>query len=83
MSSELCTYFDYTYIDSSSSLAVVNCADYTDLCRDYDIVHYPTVLLFRASPDDWVLYTGMMDSRQILRSLEDRPEKRDGLVSVA
>ncbi|CAI8006914.1 hypothetical protein GBAR_LOCUS4962 [Geodia barretti] len=54
---------------SDSSMAVVNCADYPDLCSSYGIVTYPTVLLFRASPNDWIPYKGMMDSRQMLKAL--------------
>ena len=56
-------------IGSDSSMAVVNCADYPDLCSSYGIVTYPTVLLFRASPNDWIPYKGMMDSRQMLKAL--------------
>lgn len=67
--------------DSSGSFAVVNCADYPDLCQDYAIIHYPTVLLFKASPTDWVPYDGMMDSRRLLKVLEDTSEEKKGLVS--
>ena len=70
--------------DSECSMAVVNCADYPDLCSSYGIVHYPTVLLFRASPNDWTPYKGMMDSRQMLKVLlhqEQAEEKTDTLVS--
>ena len=70
-------------IDSSSSLAVVNCADYPDLCSHYVITHYPTVLLFNASPNVWTTCKGTMDSRKMLRALENKlEEKQDGLVSI-
>lgn len=60
---------------------MVNCADYPDLCQEYSITHYPTVLLFKATPTDWIPYKGMMDSRRLLKVLEDVPEEKEGLVS--
>ena len=67
--------------ESPSSLAVVNCADYPELCKLYTITHYPTVILFRASPNDWSQYRGMLDSRRMLRVVENREEEKEGLVS--
>ena len=67
--------------DSRNSLAVLNCADYPYICERYTITHYPTVILFKASPNDWVPDKGMMDSRELLRVLTDTPSEREGLVS--
>lgn len=80
---DLCGYiFIFFVVDSRSSVAVVNCADYPDLCSLYSITHYPTVLLFRASPNDWVPCNGVMDSRVILRLLQNTVNEKDGLVRI-
>ena len=74
-------YAVFNPLGSRGSLAVLNCAAYPYVCERYTITHYPTVLLFKASPNDWVPYKGMMDSRELLRALDNTSVKKEGLVS--
>ena len=70
-------------VESDSSVAVLNCAAYPELCQHYSITHYPTTTLFRASPNDWVLFQpAVLNSRSMLEAvcLKCAQQNVEGLV---
>ena len=71
--------------ESDSSVAVLNCAAYPELCQLYSITHYPTTTVFRASPNDWVLFQpAVLNSRSMLEAvcLKCPQQNVEGLVHV-
>ena len=60
----------------NTSLAVVGCDDYTDLCTRFHITSFPTVLLFTPPTiDDPVPLTGTLDSTHLLKALGQSIDK--------
>lgn len=54
----------------NSSLAMVGCDEYTDLCARFHITSFPTVLLFTPPTiDDPVPFMGTLDSTHLLKAL--------------
>ena len=68
----------------NASLALVSCADYTDVCSHYAITSYPGVKLFHSSAAAVSDYTGVLDARHLLQALgqESHPQDSTGVVSV-
>ena len=68
----------------NASLALVSCADYTDVCSHYAITSYPGVKLFHSSAAAVSDYTGVLDARHLLQALgqESHPQDSTDVVSV-
>lgn len=63
--------FDVVMVTAlNSSLAVVGCDEYTDLCTRFHVTAFPTVLLFTPPTiNDPAPLTGILDSTHLLKAL--------------